>query len=406
MDKGSFKKFISGNTAHRFPKVVTLAVTSCVLVGMIGIDASASGNGQGSSPSNVVYVTSTHSVGWNQAQLKEFANHWQPPNSASSIKPVRLRTVTTTTATTVTTTTAPTTLAPTLTTQAPTSASNSGTTTTSSQPPETTPTAPSTTTTTQPPTTTTTQPPTTTTTTPAPTPNTAYPTGTPDGTEPSGMAPPSASALSGYSQGYVTDFSGTTLPDGWYTYTGTPGGDAGAQWGSAHVTVSGGLLSLSTYQDPAYNNEWVAGGLCQCGHTQTYGAYFVRSRVTGPGPTGVELLWPTVGWPPEIDFNETGGGTGSTTATDIWGPASGKSQNQIRLNVDMTQWHTWGVIWTPTSITYTVDGRVWGTMVTGTVSVPNVPMTLDLQQQTWCSSGWACPTSQQSMQVDWVAEYS
>ena len=26
----------------------------------------------------------------------------------------------------------------------------------------------------------------------------------------------------------------------------------------------------------------------------------------------------------------------------------------------MTQWHTWGVIWTPTSITYTVDGSVWG----------------------------------------------
>ena len=220
------------------------------------------------------------------------------------------------------------------------------------------------------------------------------------------MAPPSANALSGYSQTYVTDFSGNSLPGGWYTYTGAPGGDPGGQWGDAHVTVAGGLLSLSTYQDPAYNNEWVAGGLCQCGHTQTYGAYFVRSRVTGPGPTGVELLWPTVGWPPEIDFNETGGGTGSTTATDIWGPASGKSQNQIRLNVDMTQWHTWGVIWTPTSITYTVDGRVWGTMATGTVSVPNVPMTLDLQQQTWCSSGWACPTSQQSMQVDWVAEYS
>jgi beta-glucanase (GH16 family) len=220
------------------------------------------------------------------------------------------------------------------------------------------------------------------------------------------MAPPSANTLSGYSQSYVTDFSGNSLPSGWYTYSGTPGGDPGGQWDPAHVTVGGGLLTLNTYQDPAYNNEWVAGGLCQCGHTQTYGAYFVRSRVTGLGPTGVELLWPTVGWPPEIDFNETGGGTGSTTATDIWGPASGKSQNQIRLNIDMTQWHTWGVIWTPTSITYTVDGRVWGTMATGTVSVPNVPMTLDLQQQTWCSSGWACPTSQQSMQVDWVAEYS
>jgi beta-glucanase (GH16 family) len=212
--------------------------------------------------------------------------------------------------------------------------------------------------------------------------------------------------MSGYSQNYVTDFSGNTLPAGWYTYSGTPGGDPGGQWASGHVTVGGGLLNLSTYQDPAYNNEWVAGGLCQCGHTQTYGAYFVRSRVTGGGPTGVELLWPTVGWPPEIDFNETGGGAGSTTATDIWGPASGKSQNQIKLNIDMTQWHTWGVIWTPSSITYTVDGRAWGTMPASSVQIPSVPMTLDLQQQTWCSSGFACPSSQQSMQVDWVAEYS
>jgi len=404
MDKGSFKKFISGNTAHRFPKVVTLAVASCVLVGMIGIDASATSNGQGSS--NVSYVTTTHTLGWNLTQLMEFANHWRPPNSATSIRPVRLRTVTTTTATPVATTTS-TTLAPTAPTAAPTSSPSTGsTTTTSSQAPTTT--APPVTTTTAPPVTTTTAPPTTTTTTapPAPTPNTAFPIGTPDGTEPSGMAPPSASALSGFSQSYVTDFSGSTLPSGWFTYSGKPGGDPGGQWDAGHVSVSGGLLSLNTYQDPSYNNEWVAGGLCQCGVTNTYGAYFVRSRVTGSGPTGVELLWPTVGWPPEIDFNETNGQTTGTSATDIWGPASGKSQKQVRLNIDMTQWHTWGVIWTPTSITYTVDGRVWGTMVSGTVSVPNVPMTLDLQQQTWCSSGFACPTSQQSMQVDWVAEYS
>jgi beta-glucanase (GH16 family) len=221
------------------------------------------------------------------------------------------------------------------------------------------------------------------------------------------MAPPGTNDFSGYSETYAQDFNGSSLPYGWGTYAGTPGGDPGAQWGGdSHVTVSGGLLSLNTWQDPAYNNEWVAGGLCQCGVAHTYGAYFVRSRVTGAGPTNVELLWPTSGWPPEIDFNETGGGASTTSATTIWAVnGASRSQQQFNLSADMMQWHTWGVIWTPTSLKYTIDGRVWGT-ITNPAGIPNVPMTLDLQQQTWCSSGYACPTAPQSMQIDWVAEYS
>jgi hypothetical protein len=232
----------------------------------------------------------------------------------------------------------------------------------------------------------------------------SYPIGTVDATSPSGMAPPSATALAGYAQSYVNDFTGTSLPSGWSVYNGTPGGDPGAQFSGSHVVVGGGVLSLNTWQDPAYNNEWVTGGLCQCGHAQTYGAYFVRTRVTGAGPTAVELLWPAANvWPPEVDFNETGGTTTATSATVHFGTAN--SIDQRSLTIDMTQWHTWGVIWTPTSITYTVDGRAWGTVAV-TSEIPNQAMTLDLQQQTWCSSGWACPTAPQSMQIDWVAEYT
>jgi hypothetical protein len=209
--------------------------------------------------------------------------------------------------------------------------------------------------------------------------------------------------MSRYTLGYVTDFSGSALPSGWDVYTGTPGGDAGAQWGSAHVVVSGGVLHLNTWQDPAYGNEWVAGGLCQCGRPETYGAYFVRSRVTGPGPTQVELLWPTAGWPPEIDFDETGGDVAGTSATVHFGTSN--STDQRTLSIDMESWHTWGVIWTPTSITYTVDGQAWGKVAVAS-EVPRIPMTLDIQQQTWCASGWACPTAQESTEVDWVAEYA
>lgn len=256
--------------------------------------------------------------------------------------------------------------------------------------------------TTQPPTTSTTQPPVTTTTAPSST-TPEYPVGIPDSTEPSGMAPPTSDALSGYSQSYTQDFTGSSVPSGWGVFTGNPGSDPGAQWASSHVTVSGGTLNLNTWKDPAYNDEWVTGGLCQCGVAKTYGAYFVRSRVTGAGPSQVELLWPTGKWPPEIDFNETDGTVGGTSATLHFDASN--SQDQRKLTEDMTQWHTWGVIWTPTSVTYTVDGNVWGSVHVAS-EIPDVPMTLDLTQQTWCSQFWACPSAPQTMEVDWVAEYT
>lgn len=230
-----------------------------------------------------------------------------------------------------------------------------------------------------------------------------YPVGTPDRASPSDMAPPASNALAGYTLSYVNDFSGTTLPPGWEIFTGNPVGDPGGQWGASHVTVSDGVLSLATWRDPAYGDEWVAGGVSQVGVAHTYGAYFVRSRLTGPGPTQVEMLWPAVGWPPEIDFDETYGNTDTSMATDHF--TSANSQIHRTLSINMTQWHTWGVIWTPTKITYTVDGRIWGT-VTGAGTVPDQPMSLHLQQQTWCNSNFACPTVPEQTLVDWVAEYT
>ncbi len=230
-----------------------------------------------------------------------------------------------------------------------------------------------------------------------------FPIGTINPSNPSGMSPPTASDLPGYSQSYFSDFNGNTLPLGWDVFTGTASGDPGSQWGSAHVVVANGLLTLSTWRDSAYGNEWVTGGLCHCERPMTYGAYFVRSRESGTGPTIVELLWPTSGWPPEIDFNETSGLTSGTSATNIW--SGNHAQSQVKLAIDMTQWHTWGVIWTPSSLLYTVDGNVWGRFTVPS-EIPNQPMTLHLQQQTWCTSGFACPTTSQSTQIDWVAEYA
>lgn len=400
-------RFLSRRTRHPIPKIATLVATSAVLVAMINLDAAATPT------TGLAAVTHTGAAANVRhegpfAAYGSYRNHRRPAATTSTgvAAPGGVAAVTPVAPTTLAGPVAPTSSggapAPSSDSPAPTTTSTSAATSNGPGP------NPTTTTTSAPPTTTTTATPPTTTTTSAPAAlSTAYPVGTPDANAPSGYAPPAADALSGYSQSYVTDFNGSSLPSGWYTYSGQPGGDPGSQWADSHVSVSGGLLTLNAFQDPAYGGEWVTGGLCQCGVARTYGAYFVRSRVTGAGPTQVELLWPANNtWPPEIDFSETSGGTGGSTASDIWAASgSGRSQLQSHVSVDMTQWHTWGVIWTPTTVTYTVDGRVWG-QVTNTGSIPSIPMTLDIQQQTWCSQGFACPSAPESMQVDWVAEYA
>ncbi len=393
MAKGNFTAFLRGSTTHRVPKLATLVAASAVLATMITIDASAT-------PATLTGVggaaLSRAALAPHLATLTDVA----PGRGGHRGTRVAVRhgaTTTTTRARVLMTGPRP-----------GSSTAPQGPVRSAPTPADSGPAAPTTTTTTPAPTTTTTaaSAPTTTTTTPAPT--TAFPMGTPDGSEPSGYAPPAANALAGYTETYVTDFPGTSVPAGWDVYHGNPSSDPGAQFGSAHVTVSNGILSLSTWHDPAYGGEWVTGGL-STNIPQTYGADFVRSRVTGAGPTMVELLWPANNqWPPEIDFAESGGDTSSISATVHWGTTSSNHQDQRVLSgIDLSQWHTWGVIWTPTSITYTVDGRVWG-RVNNTGEIPNVPMTLDLQQQTWCgaSPAWACPSGPQSMEVDWVAEYT
>jgi hypothetical protein len=240
----------------------------------------------------------------------------------------------------------------------------------------------------------------------APSAMTAYPTGAPNRAEPSGEAPPSARALPGYTLRYETDFSGTALPAGWDAFSGVPGGTPDGQFSPAHAVVAGGLLSLNSWRDPAYANRWVTGGVCLCSKPQTYGAYFVRSRLTGAGPNEIQLLWPASNtWPPEIDFSESGATTTGTAATVHYG--AGDNTEQHSVAVDLTKWHTFGVVWRPGFLAYTLDGAVWGT-VDLAWQVPDQPMTLHVQQQSSCVRGFSywCQKKPVSMEIDWVAQYA
>ena len=234
-------------------------------------------------------------------------------------------------------------------------------------------------------------------------PTTHFPVGTADSSEPSGLAPPGPLAIPGYVRSYVNDFVSTGVPQGWEVYQGTPGGDPEAQFGVQHVAQGGGELLLKTYRDKAYQDRWVTGGLCQCGLSSTYGAYFVRSRFTTTGANEVELLWPKSNqWPPEIDFNETPSAH-QTTATFHWN-YNNLTQQWIKGGINNFEWHTWGVVWTPKNIEFVLDGRVWGVFSVAK-DIPRVPMILVLEQRTSCALHADCPRIPVQMQVDWVAEY-
>jgi hypothetical protein len=72
-----------------------------------------------------------------------------------------------------------------------------------------------------------------------------------------------------------------------------------------------------------------------------------------------------------MDFNETDGTGGGTTATVHLGASNSQDHRSVAV----------------------------------TSEIPNQAMTLDLDQQTSCGSDWACPTAPQSELIDWKAEY-
>ncbi len=182
---------------------------------------------------------------------------------------------------------------------------------------------------------------------------------------------------------FVENFDRGLDESKWGRYEGQPGGDPGGWWEPSHVTVKNGVMNLETYRDERYGGRWVSGGVSSS-HAlrQKYGKYLVRFRMDrGKGVAGIILLWPSADvWPPEIDFAESGGTSGSRdrmSATLHYG----KENHQIQRSVsaDFTRWHTMGVEWTPGRLVYTLDGRAWASVRSR--HVPKIRMELDIQAQ-------------------------
>ncbi|MDX6215029.1 MAG: hypothetical protein QOG99_613 [Frankiales bacterium] len=214
----------------------------------------------------------------------------------------------------------------------------------------------------------------------------------------------------GWHQVVAESFSGSSVPSGWGTYEGHPGGEPDGMWLPSHVTVNNGAMHLNGYKD---GGRWVTGGVMNShAASMQYGKYEIRFRMTkGVGVKYAILLWPhTADWPVggEIDFAEDGGsGTRNhTSATMHYGTDNSIIQREI-TGVDFSQWHTVGVEWTAGKIVYTLDGKQWASVVSS--NVPRSVMDLAIQTETGtCGERWlGCPDAttptRVNLDVDWVS---
>ena len=282
------------------------------------------------------------------------------------------------------------------------------TTTTTAAPTTTTTAAPTTTTTVAPATTTTVAPATTTTVAPATTTTTVAPATTTT-TQPPTTGLPGPNAYPGFTQVLADDFNGTSLNqttwNGFYT-------DLSQNWLGSHGTVADGVITMSEYQDSANSGAYTGTGLStRTGWTS--GMAFVRARAdAGAGITMCIGLIGLNTWPPEIDFYEdfpTTNSRQSFTATTHYGADNNMIWN-TNTSVDATQWHTYGVEWNSSTITYLVDGVAWASIPNPSPTGANgfdQPMKLFMQIETGDNTNPSAITpAVVNMNVDWAAVYT
>jgi hypothetical protein len=253
------------------------------------------------------------------------------------------------------------------------------------------------------------------------TPPNSTPTGGQGGGDPSGQDP--ASSLSGFTLRYTQEFNGGSAPSGWNIYDAVPGGYSSsvAQWIPSMCTFSGGEA------------HFMASGIDSCGmkylgEPQEYGAWFARIQSNDQPSneffSNIFLLWPdNLQWPPEIDIYEDRGDRSRTYASLINtvgdacgsaptfacllpyeqtnGPAGGVANNG-------TDWHTYGLEWTPSGVSWLIDGNVIFTApASQTPSGAQQPaLAMDMAVQSENLQGGGTPSTIQTMALDWVQEYT
>lgn len=208
--------------------------------------------------------------------------------------------------------------------------------------------------------------------------------------------------MSDFTTAFRDDFNGSSIDRSTWTsiYSGTYGNGM-FDWTSDQIEVGGGHLTIAT------ENEWggwVSGGLATIPHGQTYGRYEFRARFDeGQGTAGAILLWPSNNvWTDEVDIVET-----HDPSRDSFAFTNHGGSNETRyINIDVSDWHTYQLDWTPGSLVLRVDGNEVARI---TDHVPSQEMSFGMQGMvmghgdTWFGGAPDGSTPDRvEIEIDWV----
>lgn len=209
--------------------------------------------------------------------------------------------------------------------------------------------------------------------------------------------------MSDFTQVFRDDFSGSNLDYGiWRAQYAGDYHNGMFRWDPDQLEVGGGVLTIATERE---GGSWVSGGLATIPDGQTYGSYEFRARMdAGQGTAGVILLWPSSNqWTDEVDIVET-------HQADRRGFAftnHGHPNVTEYIDVDVSQWHTYRLDWTPGELTLYVDGQQRGRITT---DVPDQQMSFGMQGHVLADSEWwygggpdGSTPSRVELEVDWVS---
>jgi hypothetical protein len=183
-------------------------------------------------------------------------------------------------------------------------------------------------------------------------------------------------------------------------------------------SISNGVLTITAQPtDPAmaayFGNvgamPYTSGLLTSYGtFAQTYGYWEIRAQV----PSG-DGLWPAFwllpannSWPPEVDIMEVFGNDPSTVYNSYHSLDGSAFMRPAYLGDLSTGFHTYGLAWTPSTMTWYVDGSQ--TVQIATPADMNTPMYMLINLAVGGNWGWPDATTQfpANFRIDYVHVYS
>ena len=217
-------------------------------------------------------------------------------------------------------------------------------------------------------------------------------------------------AIPGWTQDFLDDFNGPLNAAKWGRYESSSNQSKMlSEYDAGNVATSNGAMTLRTYN--AGGSDWRAAGVSGAkGFSAAKGKWAVRAKFDRAYGIGFAfLLYPKGGgWPPEVDFGEGTMGGPRVMVNLHWSSAN-LTDPRSRYDVDMTQWHTYGVVISTNKLEFTLDGVVWSTM--NNSGSPTMPLWIGFQ-----TGAKGCPgstgecvgsqtPSSAKISIDWVAHW-